>query len=153
MAWRSFSQWAPVQALPDTAALPSRLFGPVDLLHGFRRLIASLCRLRRSGVHPVAAQRQPLFFAVGVDFPKPAPRSCRVYFQIQATSISKPRPFLVRGTSGVTALDIGQHAGSPMKPGNNHLKNLFPAVSFPAFGLAVNVWPCTSLQRNSLIYQ
>ena len=50
----STNQCPPVQALRATIALPSGLFGPVDWFHGFHRLMASLCRLRRSGVHPFA---------------------------------------------------------------------------------------------------
>jgi hypothetical protein len=36
------------------AALPSRLVGPEDFAHGFQRLIASACFLRRSKVQPFA---------------------------------------------------------------------------------------------------
>ena len=53
----SCARWPPVQALRATSALPSGLFGPDDCCHGFHRLMASLCCLRRSGV-------QPLFFGI-----------------------------------------------------------------------------------------
>lgn len=54
MAFRSLSHLPPVQALPDTADVPSGLSGSVDFAHDFHRLIASLYRLHRSGVHPFA---------------------------------------------------------------------------------------------------
>ena len=68
MASRNFFHSPPAQALPDAAALPSGLFGPVDCCHGFHCLIASLCRLRRSGVHPLFfciffVRVNPLLFA------------------------------------------------------------------------------------------
>ena len=44
----------PAQALRPTTALPLEFFGPVDCSHGFQCLMTSLCRLRRSGVHPFA---------------------------------------------------------------------------------------------------
>ena len=49
---RSRCREPPRQGLRATRALPSSVTGPVDLVHGFHRLIASLCRLRRSDVHP-----------------------------------------------------------------------------------------------------
>ena len=53
-AFRNISQYPPLQALRATTALPSGLLGPVDCCHGFHCLIASLCCLRRSSVHPFA---------------------------------------------------------------------------------------------------
>ena len=42
MAGCGFCQYSLVQALFAKAVLPAALFGPVDLLHGFHRLMAWL---------------------------------------------------------------------------------------------------------------
>lgn len=52
MAYRSLSHAPPFHVFPDTAALPSALFGPVDCSYGFHLVMASLCFFRRSCVHP-----------------------------------------------------------------------------------------------------
>lgn len=51
---RISSHKPPLSPLRDDVALPASVLGPVDLSHGFQRLIASACFALRSGVHPLA---------------------------------------------------------------------------------------------------
>ena len=74
-------------------------------------------------IEKVAAQRQPGFLSVAVNFLKPALGTCRTDFQIQPRAVGQALPFLVGWAGGISALVVGQYGA-------------FPGV-FPALGRAV----------------